>query len=137
MATGLEAGESQVHLYGFNPNPGVLTWQRLEYMRLKQLGISNRYSRHFNVTRSSPRMKVATPTPKERERNLALSAYRDTGTDTQGDEKVKVNNSVAPFATLGKPTCGFFFTTDTDNRKRNFGIPASDLVKWRTAQYAS
>ena len=130
--------EAEVHLYSFNPNPHVLTWQRLEYMRLQQLGISNRYSRHFNVTRTSPRMKVSTPTHKERERNLALSGFRGGVQDDAGGQKgSKVNNSVAPFATTGKPTCGYFFSTGTDNRKRNFGIPPSDLVKWRTAQYSS
>ncbi|XP_071792413.1 uncharacterized protein [Asterias amurensis] len=40
-------------------------------------------------------------------------------------------NSVAPFATLAKPTCGFFFSRVTDNKKRRTGIPPADLVKWR------
>ena len=40
-------------------------------------------------------------------------------------------NSVAPFATLAKPTCGYFFSRQTDNKKRRTGIPSADLVKWR------
>ncbi|ELT96780.1 hypothetical protein CAPTEDRAFT_225125 [Capitella teleta] len=43
-----------------------------------------------------------------------------------------LNNSVAPFATMGKPTCGFFFSRGTDHRKRNFGIPATNVAAWRT-----
>ncbi len=43
----------------------------------------------------------------------------------------KKANSIAPFATLGKPTCGVFFSRETDNKKKKFGIPPSDLMKWR------
>jgi len=42
-----------------------------------------------------------------------------------------MSNSVAPFATLAKPTCGWFFSRNTDNKKRRTGIPSADLVKWR------
>lgn len=41
-------------------------------------------------------------------------------------------NSLAPFASLGKPTCGFFFSRDTDNKKRRTGIPPTNTVKWRS-----
>ena len=41
------------------------------------------------------------------------------------------NNSLAPFASLGKPTCGYYFSRGTDNRKRLTGVPATNLVKWR------
>ena len=41
------------------------------------------------------------------------------------------NNSLAPFASLGKPICGYYFSRSTDNKKRLTGIPATNLVKWR------
>lgn len=41
-------------------------------------------------------------------------------------------NSLAPFSTLGKYTCGYYFSRDTDNKKRKTGIPPSDLVAWRS-----
>ena len=41
-------------------------------------------------------------------------------------------NSLAPFSTLGKYTCGYYFSRDTDNKKRKTGIPPSDLVSWRS-----
>jgi len=41
------------------------------------------------------------------------------------------SNSLAPFSTVGKPTCGYFFSRDTNNRKIKFGIPPCDNVKWR------
>ncbi|XP_041452906.1 uncharacterized protein LOC121405978 [Lytechinus variegatus] len=40
-------------------------------------------------------------------------------------------NSLAPFATTYKPTCGYFFSRATDNKKKQMGIPATDLVKYR------
>ena len=41
-------------------------------------------------------------------------------------------NSVPLFATLGKPTCGYYFSFNTDHKKRLIGIPPSNLVKWRS-----
>ena len=41
-------------------------------------------------------------------------------------------NSMAPFSTLGKYTCGYYFSRDTDNKKRKTGIPPSNLVAWRS-----
>lgn len=46
--------------------------------------------------------------------------------------ELKKMNSIAPFYTQEKPTCGFFFSRCTDNKKKKFGIPPSDLVKWRS-----
>lgn len=133
-------GSMPVHLFAFNPNPKVLSWERLEYMRLQKLGLGNRYSRHFNVTRTSANMRVPTPTAVERERTAAVSGPRGSRfvkEKSSTSRQTSINNSVAPFATLEKPTCGYFFSDRTDNRKKNFGIPPSDLVKWRTAQFAS
>ena len=41
-------------------------------------------------------------------------------------------NKMAPFSTLGKPTCGFGFSRLTNNRKQKIGIMPSNLVKWRS-----
>lgn len=46
-------------------------------------------------------------------------------------------NSLAPFASLGKPTCGYFFSRGTDNKKRRTGIPPTNTVKWRSHSSAS
>ena len=42
-----------------------------------------------------------------------------------------VNNSIAPFNTIMKPTCGYYFSIETDNRKRRIGIGPTDLMSWR------
>ena len=41
------------------------------------------------------------------------------------------SNSICPFHTEIKPTCGYYFSHITDNRKRRIGIPPSNLVAWR------
>ena len=41
-------------------------------------------------------------------------------------------NSLAPFSTLGKSTCGYYFSRETDHKKRKTGIPPSDLVAWQS-----
>jgi len=33
---------------------------------------------------------------------------------------------------LLQPTCGYYFTRDTVNKKVRIGVPPSDLVKWRS-----
>ena len=41
------------------------------------------------------------------------------------------SNSIWPFCTMEKPSCGYFFSRNTDNKKR-LGIPPStNTVKWR------
>lgn len=45
--------------------------------------------------------------------------------------RMKYVNSLAPFSTLGKSTCGYYFSRETDNKKRKTGIPPSNLVAWR------
>lgn len=42
------------------------------------------------------------------------------------------NNSLAPFASLGKPTCGCYFTRDISHKKRLIGINPTNTVKWRS-----
>lgn len=42
------------------------------------------------------------------------------------------HNSLAPFASLGKPTCGYFFTRTVSHKKRLIGINATNTVKWRS-----
>ena len=46
-------------------------------------------------------------------------------------------NSLAPFASLGKPTCGYYFSRATDNKKRLTGIPPTNLVKFRSQEVHS
>lgn len=41
-------------------------------------------------------------------------------------------NSLPLFATMYKPTCGYYFSYDTDNKRRLIGIPPVNLGKWRT-----
>lgn len=126
----------------YNPNPKTLTWERLETMRLRKLGLaSNKYSRHFNVLRTSRRDSMrndgttlelagscgASP----REAQVMASKLSKKESKSAGPTKSTKMNSIAPFATVEKPTCGYFFNFRTDNKKIKFGIPASDLVKWR------
>ena len=50
-----------------------------------------------------------------------------------GNEGLKTQrNNIAPFSSSGKPTCGHFFSRNTDHRKRKIGIPPSNLVQWRS-----
>jgi hypothetical protein len=42
------------------------------------------------------------------------------------------SNSMAPFASLGKPTCGYFFNRNVGHKKQLIGINATNTVKWRS-----
>lgn len=136
--------QSSPEPFPFNPNPRTLTWYRLETQRLKNLGLPNKYSRHFsNVLRGSCQAQqnemdhldpLASPLSFRRARPSPERSLQRGKTLSSMPPRPHPNNkvnSVAPFATLGKPTCGYFFTERTDNKKIKFGIPPSDLVKWR------
>lgn len=42
------------------------------------------------------------------------------------------SNSMAPFASLGKPTCGYYFTRNINHQKKLIGINPTNTVKWRS-----
>lgn len=134
----------------FNPNTHTIAWQRLEDMRYRSLGLP-KYSRHFNVTRRPQNRKLgATPmvltghSSNFNSFSSAGSAFGATIDRTPpGGGLVITNtkslgmggnldNSLAPFNSVGKSTCGYYFSRTTDNRKIDFGIPPSDLVQWRS-----
>ncbi|XP_076445450.1 ciliary microtubule inner protein 3-like [Babylonia areolata] len=109
-----------------------LTWEHLESVRLKKLGIPNRYSRHLGKDFALPQEKHPSTGPSWKTNLKPKPVTNNVG---RGDDRKAVsctNNSLAPFYTVAKPTCGYFFSRQTDNKKRNFGIPPSDLVKWRS-----
>jgi hypothetical protein len=128
----LDSSDLFPHLVEFNPSPKTLTWERLENRRLERLGLgAKRYSRHFQRFQREP------TTMSNPEFSKPIMETKVEGGKTQqyviiGGEKVLVNNSLAPFYTEEKPTCGFLFSSGTDNKKKTFGMPPSDLVKWRS-----
>lgn len=57
-----------------------------------------------------------------------------SGTSTSGPQNQLTGalNSLTPFYSVVKPTCGFRFSWETNHRYHNTGILASNPVKWRT-----
>ena len=41
-------------------------------------------------------------------------------------------NTLSPFTSLGKPTCGYYFNYDADHKRRLIGILPSNVVKWHS-----
>ena len=130
-------GVPNVYMLGFNPNPQMVTYERLEFNRFDQLGMKNRYSRHF----THPQQGWSDGPDGVYKRVFPAKALLpgcrtyapvDIGRNSFGCQGglAKVN-SLAPFATLFKPVCGAFFDENTDHRKHKFGIPATDLVRSR------
>ncbi|XP_013420843.1 uncharacterized protein LOC106181105 [Lingula anatina] len=140
------------HVHSFNPDARTVTYERLETLRLRSLGLENRYSR-YNIFRQQPKepdplaranisllgnnSETSSPAPE----SVSMYSWAEpTPTGTRGiglitaepPSRVTKGNTLAPFGTLAKPTCGYFFSRETDNRKLKFGIPPSDLVKWRS-----
>ncbi|XP_028408393.1 uncharacterized protein LOC114530965 [Dendronephthya gigantea] len=89
----------------------------------KLQGLGNTYSRHLTQS-------LAEVPQVNNEKKLSLVNSRPpTGIDGGGYIQ---RNNIAPFSSSGKPTCGHFFSRDTDHRKRKIGIPPSNLVQWRS-----
>ncbi|XP_064396534.1 uncharacterized protein LOC135343505 [Halichondria panicea] len=97
---------SAVHWFGAWPSQGG-------YKTVRSLRVTN-FSRHL-IKEMQPQL------------TLQRQLRSRPGTATS------LGNSVSPFNTIVKPTCGYFFSRETDNRKRNIGIPPSNVVAWRSS----
>lgn len=113
------------HLLGFNANPKTINWERLEFLRLKKLKLGpERYSRHFTRFQRAEEEQPSS--------SLEFQTKQTTQYVITPSGEIRKANSLAPFTTVGKPTCGVFFSRVTDNKKKKFGIPPTNLVKWRS-----
>lgn len=91
--------------------------------------------------------KVKSPCPplsrswkQDREQTLA-AAYVPVVVDPRGQnlDKLRFNfytsqysNSLNPFYTLQKPTCGYLYRRDTDHTRKLFDVPPANLALWRS-----
>lgn len=95
------------------------------------------YSRYISNDLKEAVTKTATNACTENTSNKSTGA-RDSRRKTDfpvqslAEPWMRQVNALAPFSTLGKYTCGYYFSRDTDNKKRKTGIPPSDLVAWRS-----
>jgi len=116
-------------------NPRTVTWERLESLRLQRLGLNNSYSRHFEAVRNSAGAEEMEAELKIEDKlataGMCPGLARQSSQPAMPGRSCSVSNSMAPFSTLGKPTCGYFFNRGTDNKKRKFGIPPSNVMQWR------
>ncbi len=118
----------------------TIAWERLERSRLESLGMPTRFSRHFNYSTNQPFCAKSTsfvlpPVSSTIDVALRMCEIEEYTTRLEGENNTKgggKGNSLGPFYTRGKPTCGYFFSLGTDNKKRLTGIPPSNLVAWRT-----
>ncbi len=105
----------------------VLVWHRLEQARMRTLGLSTAIPRPFTVTRFYTPQRPETrddaqfPTLKRKQHAPPLAT------------RFSYINLISPFNTLGKPTCGYYYTGDTDHRRKRLGFPAVDIVRTRAA----
>ncbi|XP_062042094.1 putative uncharacterized protein CIMIP3 [Lepus europaeus] len=99
---------------------------------------------HGPETPSGKQVKPAQPAlsrkwKQDREPSLA-AAYVPVVLDPQGQNRDKLrfkfytsqySNSLNPFYTLQKPTCGYLYRRDTDHTRKRFDVPPANVVLWR------
>ncbi|XP_052049468.1 putative uncharacterized protein GUCA1ANB isoform X2 [Apodemus sylvaticus] len=101
---------------------------------------------HGQKMTSGKKVKVS-PTPlshkwkQDREQSLE-SAYVPVVVDPRGqnpDTRIRFSfynsqysNSLNPFYTLQKPTCGYLYRRETDHTRKCFDVPPANLILWRT-----
>ncbi|XP_012496285.1 PREDICTED: uncharacterized protein LOC105807452 [Propithecus coquereli] len=77
---------------------------------------------------------------QDREQSLA-AAYVPVVVDPRGQnpDRLRFNfytsqysNSLNPFYTLQKPTCGYLYRRDTDHTRKRFDVPSANLILWRS-----
>lgn len=88
----------------------------------------------------SPRPPLSRSWKQDREQTLA-AAYVPVVVDPRGQnlDKLRFNfytsqysNSLNPFYTLQKPTCGYLYQRDTDHTRKPFDVPPANLALWRS-----
>lgn len=97
---------------------------------------SSTYSRHLSPekTNRSSSSTASSSTKSSKSTSSTSPKKIEPGIKVQrlSDPRFRYVNSLAPFSTLGKATCGYYFSDQTDHKKYKTGIPPSDLVAWRT-----
>ncbi|XP_021570435.1 uncharacterized protein LOC103264889 [Carlito syrichta] len=88
----------------------------------------------------SPHPPLSRTWKQDREQSLA-AAYIPVVVDPRGQslDKLRFNfytsqhpNSLNPFYTLQKPTCGYLYRRDTDHTRKCFDVPPANLVLWHS-----
>lgn len=74
---------------------------------------------------------------KDREQALA-AAYMPVVVDLRG-QKFTFNfytsqypNTLSPFCTMQKPTCGYLYRRDTDHTRKRLDMPPANAILWRS-----
>ena len=84
------------------PDTRVLTWHRLERLRLQKLGLPTKYSRYFTVTRASQESQTATFDPLAVHSGVQLQALDRSkcSKDNKTTEATKISQiNVVPYET--------------------------------------
>ncbi|KAM6185116.1 ciliary microtubule inner protein 3 [Rhynchocyon petersi] len=87
----------------------------------------------------SPRPLLSQTWKQDREEFLTM-AYVPVVVDLGGQKSDKLrfhfyshqySNSLNPFYTAQKPTCGYLYCRDTDHTRKRFDVPYANVVLWR------
>ncbi|XP_012628674.1 ciliary microtubule inner protein 3 [Microcebus murinus] len=91
-------------------------------------------------TVNSPHPPLPRTWKQDREQSLA-AAYVPVVVDPRGPNPDKLrfhfytsqySNSLNPFYTLQKPTCGYLYRRDTDHTRKRFDVPSANVMLWRS-----
>lgn len=100
---------------------------------------------HGQKTPSGKKVKAPPPPlsqtwKRDREQSLA-AAFVPVVVDPRGQNPdnsrfrfytSQYSNSLNPFYTLQKPTCGYLYRRETDHTRKRFDVPPANLILWRT-----
>uniref|UniRef100_A0A673SP01 Uncharacterized protein n=1 Tax=Suricata suricatta TaxID=37032 RepID=A0A673SP01_SURSU len=87
-----------------------------------------------------PHLPLSQSWMQDREQSLA-AAYVPVAVDPKGQSLDKLrfkfytaqySNSLNPFYTLQKPTCGYVYRRDTDHTRKRIDVPPANLLLWRS-----
>ncbi|XP_007120368.1 putative uncharacterized protein CIMIP3 [Physeter macrocephalus] len=86
----------------------------------------------------APRCPLSRSRKQGHEQTLA-AAYMPVVVDPRGQSPDKFrlsfytsqySNTLNPFYTLQKPTCGYLYRRDTDHTRKRFDVPPANMVSW-------
>jgi len=95
-------------------------YEFLERERLRKMHLNESYSSFYLGGSRGPYNE-----PRQKDNSTEKSV--------PGVTTPRGGNSMSPFSTTGKPTCGYAFSRETDNRRHLLDVIPTDLSKGRPA----
>jgi len=110
-----------IHTFSDENRQTRRNYEYFERKRLRELKLNEAYSMFYLKSRGSKKkVRFETRWGQDKDDN-----------DQQRMLTLSRCNTLLPFATMGKTTCGAAFSDEADHRRQQIDVPPADITRWR------